>query len=103
MPPSQEPLGVGPLSPTLPPAPPGPPSVPPPLTLPSPPPMPPPMPPRLATNGTGLALVGQESDQRDWAAVFGAALVTEVGLLWMLACLLVLRRRWTLVRLRHTR
>jgi hypothetical protein len=59
------------------------------------------MPPRV-TDGTGLVLAGQESEHRDWAAVFGAILVTEVGLLWLLACLLVMWRRLTLTRLTRT-
>ena len=93
----------GPSSPTLPPVPPssttGPSSALPPVTMPSPPLTPPPQPPRVVTDGHDFALAGQRGEHRDWAAVFAVILVTEVGLLWLLACLLVLLRKLGMLRL----
>ncbi|NVI87205.1 hypothetical protein [Actinomadura sp. BRA 177] len=40
----------------------------------------------------------QESDETDWAVVIGVALVAEIGLLWGVACLGLLRRRLELQR-----
>jgi hypothetical protein len=77
----------GPVSPTLPPLPaqPGP-------VLPS----QPASPPRVAQQQTDMALVDSsraELDEQDQLAVIAIALVSGAGLLWLLTCLLVLRRR----------
>ena len=40
----------------------------------------------------------EEADETDWAVVIGIALVAEIGLLWGVACIGLLRRRLVLRR-----
>ncbi|MFB4305191.1 hypothetical protein [Actinomadura sp. GTD37] len=40
----------------------------------------------------------EEADETDWAVVIGIALVAEIGLLWGIACVGLLRRRLALDR-----
>ncbi|WP_344594524.1 hypothetical protein [Actinomadura vinacea] len=80
------------MSPTLPPAP----SLVPPPSVAS----------RPATGGSAMKLVApslQEDEQRNWASLVAAVLVTEATLLWLLTCLLLVRRRLALVRLSRER
>lgn len=40
----------------------------------------------------------EQADETDWAVVIGIALVAEIGLLWGVACIGLLRRRLVLHR-----
>lgn len=51
------------------------------------------------TRMTLMSPVGMdEADEADWAVVIGIALVAEIGLLWGVACVGLLRRRLALQR-----
>ncbi|WP_346047343.1 hypothetical protein [Actinomadura chokoriensis] len=51
------------------------------------------------TRMTLMAPAGMEqADEADWAVVVGIALVAEIGLLWGVACVGLLRRRLALQR-----
>jgi hypothetical protein len=58
-----------------------------------------------APNGMAMSLsepMANNQDAWDWAVVFAVVLASEAALFWLMACLLVLRRRRNLNRFAHS-